>query len=80
MGEPAGPCDYGLARENDGTGAILIYLPNNRRLLLVFRGTAVGVSGSDGADTTKAEMRDNAIVVTADAHRVTLPLAVLQDE
>ncbi|MAY86159.1 MAG: hypothetical protein CML02_05495 [Pseudooceanicola sp.] len=80
VGEPAGPCDYGLARENDGTGAILIYLPNNRRLLLVFRGTAVGVSGSDGADTTKAEMRDNAIVVTADAHRVTLPLAVLQDE
>ncbi|WP_052418201.1 META domain-containing protein [Pseudooceanicola atlanticus] len=74
------PCDYGLARETDGSGAILIYLADNRRLLLEFRGTSVMASGSDGASEIATEIGDADVVVTSGTDRVTLPKAVLLGE
>ncbi|WP_236016685.1 META domain-containing protein [Salipiger abyssi] len=77
---PAAPCDFGLARENDGSGAMLIYLPDNRRLLLEFSGASVVVSGSDGAAEFATEMGDADVIVTSGTDRVTLPMTVLLGE
>ncbi len=77
FGSTIEPCDYGVARASDGSGAILIYLADNHRLLLEFRGTTVLASGSDAADRIETEETESGVVVTAGTNRVTIPHTVL---
>ncbi|OAO00658.1 hypothetical protein A8B76_17455 [Roseovarius indicus] len=70
-------CDYGVAREADGSGAILVYLPENQRLLLEFRGAEVSGVSNDGGEAQVSRETDAGLVVSADQSEVTVPMAVL---
>ncbi|WP_050759215.1 META domain-containing protein [Pseudooceanicola batsensis] len=73
-------CEAGVARESDGSGAILIYLDDNRRLLLEFRGTSVAAAGADAGDAIATEVQEDAVLVTSGSDRITIPTAMLRGE
>lgn len=65
-------CDYGVARDPDGTVAVLVYLPDASVLLFEFlNGALVGASGQDGSPT--ATLSGDAVVVEAGQARIEIP-------
>ena len=73
-------CDFGVAREADGSGAILVYLHDNNRLLLEFRGTEInGIKTDDGVAEVVGQTNE-ALVVTFNQAEVDLPLLILEPQ
>lgn len=70
-------CDFGVSRESDGTGAVLVYLPDSHRLLLEFRGTEVnGIATDDGVAQVVGQTGD-ALAVSFNQTEVDLPMSIL---
>ncbi|WP_205589558.1 META domain-containing protein [Chachezhania antarctica] len=73
-------CDYGVAREGDGTGAILVYFPDNDRLLLDYRENTFTASAGVSERVTEAQDMGETVRVTAAAHVVDVPLSAFVAE
>ncbi|EAU47300.1 hypothetical protein R2601_20851 [Salipiger bermudensis HTCC2601] len=70
FGGAADRCEFGVARDAGVTGAMLVYLPDNHRLLLSYDGSDLSVS--DGESEVAAD-----VTPSGDGLRVATDLAVL---
>lgn len=73
---PDETCDYGLARDPDGTAAVLVYLPDGSEPLFDFlNGALIGASAQDGSPTA-TRTGDTFVVETGQA-RLEIPASVV---
>lgn len=79
-GQPAGQCDFGVARAGGGTATVAVSLPDGRRRLLFFEnGRAVGTDhdpAGDGAGFRATREADLNLIKTGD-ERYEVPDAVV---
>lgn len=76
-------CDYGVARDPDGTGAVTVFLPDGSQQLLVFRdGALVAAGGTETGDAPAptATSVGSQVVVNIGDLRLELPADLARPE
>lgn len=79
VGQPTGSCPFGVKREGNGSGAVIITKPDGRTRAIFFEnGTATGadVSEADPAEF-QAEKQGDLSIVRIDKERYEIPDAVI---
>ncbi len=68
-------CDFGVSREGRGSGTMLVYLPDNRRLLLSYDGKELAISDGEADVPAQTAQINEGLSVVTDTARLSVPLS-----